>query len=51
MVPRDASSPNIRLDVAAAFLASLVGTLAFLVVRFGYVRLQRERSEHLYSLR
>jgi uncharacterized protein involved in exopolysaccharide biosynthesis len=51
VVPQQASFPNTRLNVAAAFLASLVGTFAYLVLRFGYVRLQRERSERLYSLR
>lgn len=49
VVPQRASSPNIPLNVAAAFAASLAGTLVWLMVRFSYVRLQRERSERLYS--
>jgi uncharacterized protein involved in exopolysaccharide biosynthesis len=51
VVPREASSPDLLLDFIAALFASFIGTLACLVVRFGYVRLQRERSERLYSLR
>jgi hypothetical protein len=31
-------------------LASLAGTFVYVVMRFGYVRLQRERSERVYSL-
>jgi hypothetical protein len=50
-VPQQASFPTTRLNVAAAFLVSLIGTFAWLTLRFGYVRLQRERSEQLYSLR
>jgi capsular polysaccharide biosynthesis protein len=51
VVPQHASFPNIPLNVAAAFLASLAGTVVWLMLRFSYVRLQRERSERLYSLR
>jgi capsular polysaccharide biosynthesis protein len=51
VVPQEAGFPNTRLNVAAAVLASLIGTFAWLMVRFSYVRLERERSEHLYSLR
>jgi|SRR6185312_9354721 len=51
ITPRQASSPNMRLNLLAAFLASILATLASLLVRFGYIRLQRERSERLYSLR
>ncbi len=51
VVPQQASFPNTPLNIAAAFLASLIGTFAWLVSRFSYVRLQRERSEQLYSLR
>jgi uncharacterized protein involved in exopolysaccharide biosynthesis len=50
VVPRQPTFPNRRLNLIAAFLASFIATLACFVVRFGYVRLQRERSERLYSL-
>jgi uncharacterized protein involved in exopolysaccharide biosynthesis len=49
-VPQQPSSPNLWLNTAAAFFASLVGAFGFLILRFGYVRLQRERSERVYSL-
>jgi uncharacterized protein involved in exopolysaccharide biosynthesis len=51
VVPREASYPRLGLSVAAALLVSFAGTFAFLVLRFGFVQLQRERSEQLYSLR
>jgi len=51
VVPQQAVFPNTRLNVAAALLASLTGTFAWLLLRFSYVRLQRERSERVYSLR
>jgi uncharacterized protein involved in exopolysaccharide biosynthesis len=50
IIPRQPSFPDTQLNVVTAFLASLTGTFAFLAMRFGYVRLQRERSERLYSL-
>jgi hypothetical protein len=50
-VPQQPSTPHTGLNVIAAFLASLAGTFAWLVLRFGYVRMQRERSERVYSLR
>jgi uncharacterized protein involved in exopolysaccharide biosynthesis len=49
-VPQQPSSPNLWLNTAVAFLASLIGAFAFLILRFGYVRLQREKSERVYSL-
>ena len=49
-VPERPASPNLWLNVAAALFASLTGTFGFLTLRFGYVRLQRERSERVYSL-
>jgi uncharacterized protein involved in exopolysaccharide biosynthesis len=49
-VPQTPASPNIWLSVAAAFFASLIGAFAILMLRFGYVRLQREKSERVYSL-
>jgi uncharacterized protein involved in exopolysaccharide biosynthesis len=51
VVPRKASFPQTRLNVAAAFLASLVGTLTCVVFRFGYVQLRREESARHLSLR
>jgi capsular polysaccharide biosynthesis protein len=51
VVPQQASFPDTRINLAAAFMASLMGTFVYLMLRFSYVRLQRERSEHLYSLR
>lgn len=51
VVPQQPIFPNTRLNIAAAFLASLAGTFAWLLLRFSYVRLQRERSERAYSLR
>jgi uncharacterized protein involved in exopolysaccharide biosynthesis len=50
VTPREPSSPNLWLNLIAAFVASIFATLACLLVRFGYIRLQRERSERLYSL-
>jgi uncharacterized protein involved in exopolysaccharide biosynthesis len=50
VVPRQSSFPNTQLNVIAAFLASLIGTFIYLALRFGYVRLQREQSERVYSL-
>jgi uncharacterized protein involved in exopolysaccharide biosynthesis len=49
-VPRRPSSPNLWLNTAAALFAAMIGTFGYLIVRFGYVRLQRERSERVYSL-
>jgi uncharacterized protein involved in exopolysaccharide biosynthesis len=49
-VPQKPTSPNLWLNAAAAFFASLIGAFGFLILRFGYVRLQRERSERVYSL-
>jgi uncharacterized protein involved in exopolysaccharide biosynthesis len=49
-VPEQPASPNLGLNTAAAFFASLIGAFGFLMLRFGYVRLQRERSERAYSL-
>jgi uncharacterized protein involved in exopolysaccharide biosynthesis len=51
VVPQRASFPRTQLNVAASFLASMIGTFGYLLLRFSYVRLQRERSEQLYSLR
>ncbi len=50
IVPQQPSSPNLWLNTGAAFFASLIGTFGVLMLRFGYVRLQRERSERVYSL-
>jgi uncharacterized protein involved in exopolysaccharide biosynthesis len=50
IVPQQPSYPRIQLNVIAAFLASLIGTFVYLLLRFGYVRVQRERSERAYSL-
>jgi uncharacterized protein involved in exopolysaccharide biosynthesis len=50
-VPQRPASPNMWLNTAAAFFASLIGAFGFLTVRFGYVRLQRENFERVYSLR
>jgi uncharacterized protein involved in exopolysaccharide biosynthesis len=49
-VPQRPTSPNLWLNTAAALFASLIGTFGFLMLRFGYVRLQREKSERVYSL-
>jgi uncharacterized protein involved in exopolysaccharide biosynthesis len=51
VVPQRPSFPQTPLNLAAALLASLMGTFLYLALRFGYVRLQRERSERLYSHR
>jgi uncharacterized protein involved in exopolysaccharide biosynthesis len=50
IVPQQPASPNLWLNTAAAFFASLIGAFGVLMFRFGYVRLQRERSERVYSL-
>jgi uncharacterized protein involved in exopolysaccharide biosynthesis len=50
VVPQQPSYPNTQLNVVAAFLASLIGTFVYFVLRFGYVRLQRESAERVYSL-
>jgi uncharacterized protein involved in exopolysaccharide biosynthesis len=49
-VPHQPAFPSLWLNTAAAFWASLIGAFGFLILRFGYVRLQRERSERMYSL-
>ena len=49
-VPHQPASPSLWLNTAAAFWASLIGAFGFLILRFGYVRLQREKSERVYSL-
>jgi capsular polysaccharide biosynthesis protein len=49
-VPQQPASPNLWLNTASALFASLIGAFGFLMLRFGYVRLQRERSERVYSL-
>jgi uncharacterized protein involved in exopolysaccharide biosynthesis len=49
-VPQRPTSPNLWLNTAAAFFASVIGAFGFLMLRFGYVRLQREKSERVYSL-
>ena len=49
-VPQRPASPDLWLNTAAALFASLIGAFGFLMLRFGYVRLQRERSERVYSL-
>jgi succinoglycan biosynthesis transport protein ExoP len=50
IVPQQPAFPNLWLNTGAAFFASLIGTFGVLMLRFGYVRLQRERSERVYSL-
>jgi uncharacterized protein involved in exopolysaccharide biosynthesis len=49
-VPRQPASPNLWLNTVAAFFASLIAALSYLVMRFGYVRLQREKSGRVYSV-
>jgi uncharacterized protein involved in exopolysaccharide biosynthesis len=49
-VPQGPSSPSLWLNTVAAFFASLIGAFGFSMLRFGYIRLQREKSERAFSL-
>jgi uncharacterized protein involved in exopolysaccharide biosynthesis len=51
VVPPNPAFPNTPLNVIAALLASIAVTFICVAVRFSYVRLQRESSERVYSLR
>jgi capsule polysaccharide export protein KpsE/RkpR len=51
IIPQKPSSPNTMLNVVAALLLSLVGSIVWLVFRFNYARLMSARSEGVYSLR
>jgi uncharacterized protein involved in exopolysaccharide biosynthesis len=50
IVPQRPSSPNPRLNAIAAFLAALVASFGYLILRFSYIRLSRDRSERAFSL-
>jgi uncharacterized protein involved in exopolysaccharide biosynthesis len=51
VVPERPSSPNILLNMLVALLLSLIASLAWLALRFGYERMAVARSERAYSLR
>ena len=51
IVPQQPSSPNTMLNVVAALLLSLVGSIVRLAFRFHHARLTSARSERVYSLR
>jgi capsular polysaccharide biosynthesis protein len=49
IVPQQPSSPNTMLNVVAALLVSLVGSVVYLAFRFGHARLAFARRERVYS--
>jgi len=51
IVPQRPSSPNIPLNVMLAFLISIVASVVYLAVRFGYSRAARYPSVQKYSMR
>jgi capsular polysaccharide biosynthesis protein len=51
IVPQRASSPNTPLNLAVAFVFSLLASITFLAVRFGYSRIRRANADPVYSLR
>ena len=51
VVPQRASFPNTPLNLAVGLMLSLVASIAFLAMRFGYARLRRTHADPVYSLR
>ena len=51
IVPQRPSSPNTPLNVMLAFLTSLIASVAYLAVRFGYSRARRYPTVPEYSMR
>jgi len=51
IIPQRPSAPNTMLNVAAALLLSLFGSIVWLAFRFSHARLVNARSERVYSLR
>lgn len=51
IVPQRTSSPNIPLNLAVAALLSLMGCVAYLLLRFSYARLRAVPSDEMYSMR
>jgi len=51
IVPQQPSSPDMFLNVAAALVLSLIGSLVYLAFRFSYSRVISVRAERTYSLR
>ncbi|HWE51883.1 MAG TPA: hypothetical protein VG273_18965 [Bryobacteraceae bacterium] len=49
IVPQQPSSPNTRLNMVAALIVSLIGSIVWLGFRFGHVRVVSARSERAFS--